>query len=86
MRCSRPLVGVGKTASLIFQDPKRYEPSEKRILIVGGVAGGATWAARARRLKFSAREVRGAAARWRERLGGPVLSDSADLVREDRER
>lgn len=40
----------GETASLIFQDPKRYEPSEKRILIVGGVAGGATWAARARRL------------------------------------
>lgn len=37
-------------------------------------------------VKFSAREVRGAAARWRERLGGPVLSDSADLVREDRER
>jgi len=37
-------------------------------------------------VEFSAGEARGAAARWREHLAGQVLSDSADLVREDRDR
>ena len=37
-------------------------------------------------VKFSAGEARGTAARWSEHLAGRVLSDSADLVREDRDR
>jgi antitoxin FitA len=37
-------------------------------------------------VQFSAGEARVAAARWREHLAGRVLSDSADLVREDRDR
>jgi plasmid stability protein len=37
-------------------------------------------------VQFSAGEALAAAARWREHLAGRVLSDSADLVREDRDR
>lgn len=37
-------------------------------------------------VKFSAGEARGTAAGWSEHLAGRVLSDSTDLVREDRDR
>lgn len=36
--------------------------------------------------KFSLTEARGTAAKWKQRLTGQISSDSAELLREDRDR
>lgn len=37
-------------------------------------------------VKFSVVEASGIATRWKDRLAGQILSDSAELLREDRQR
>jgi plasmid stability protein len=37
-------------------------------------------------IQYSLTEARGTAAEWRQRLAGQVSSDSAELLREDRDR
>lgn len=67
-------------------DPELLDRLKARARLHGRSLQGELKAVLEAAAVFSMAEAREASARWRQRLAGRSMSDSSDLIREDRDR